>query len=262
MIEKKYSAADFFSFRAGVFDFDGTVNLLTEGWQSVMQELFEEILFKYVSFSETEAENRKKIIARFIFEMTGKPSLFQCLRMTEELENCGGPQIKAEELKDEFSRRLQKRITEREQAILEGRVSADEHMVPGARRFLKTLHEHGLCLLLVSGTEDEIVQRQCRLLNLEHFFEGGVFGAPGDTKKFTKQCIIQDFLTRFNFKPSEIAGFGDGFVETQFVHDIGGFAVGMATREHERDGKINEWKKSQLLEVGADLIVPDFNAFF
>ncbi len=262
MSEKKYFVSDFFFFKAAAFDFDGTINLLTEGWQDVMQELFEETLFKYVPFSEAEAAEEKKAIAQFIFEATGKPSLFQCIRMTEELANYGGPDIAAEELRNEFSERLRNRLEEREQAIRRGYISADEYMVPGARRFLETLHEHGLCLLLVSGTEDEIVQRQCRLLGLSQFFKGGVFGASGDVREFTKQTVIRNFMERFDFKPLEIVGFGDGYVETQFIHEIGGFAVGMATREHERDGKINEWKKSRLLKSGANLIAPDFNAFF
>lgn len=262
MVGKEYFVSDFFSFRAGAFDFDGTINLLTEGWHEVMQELFEETLFRYVSFSESAAVEEKKAIAQFIFEATGKPSIFQCIRMTEELARYGGPELAAEELHEEFSGRLRRRLEERERAVREGYVSADDHMVPGARRFLETLHGHGLCLMLVSGTEDEIVQRQCRLLGLDRFFQGGVFGASGDVRSFAKPTVIRDFMKRIDVNPSELVGFGDGCVETRFVHEIGGFAVGMATREHERDGQVNEWKKSRLLECGADLIAPDFNAFF
>jgi len=255
------SIPDFSRFSAAVFDFDGTVSLLSEGWQDVMQNLFEETLFKYVPFSGAEAETERKNIARFIFEMTGKPSIFQCIRMAEEVVNCGGPELDAQVLHEEFSRRLGNRTEEREKGIQDGKILADDYMVPGARAFLERLHGLGLKMLLVSGTEDFIVQRQCKLLGLNRFFDGGIAGTPPDVHRFSKAAVIQDFMDRFSLKPAEVVGFGDGFVETQFVHEIGGFAVGMATREHERDGLINEWKSEQLLSVGADFIAPDFEFF-
>ncbi len=255
------SIPDFSRFRGAVFDFDGTVSLLTEGWQDVMQNLFEETLFKFVPFSGEEAEAERKNISRFIFEMTGKPSIFQCIRMAEEVVNCGGPKLDSQALHEEFSRRLGNRIEEREKAIQAGKIPGDEHMVPGARAFLERMKSWGLSMMLVSGTEDPIVQRQCRLLGLNDFFDGGIFGSPTDVHHFSKQAVIQQFMDQFGLKPAEVVGFGDGFVETRFIHEIGGFAVGMATREHERDGQINEWKRDQLLSVGADYIAPDFEVF-
>lgn len=246
--------------RAAVFDFDGTVSLLSEGWQELMQALFESILFERVSFTESEAETERKKIAQFIFELTGKPSFFQCARFVEEVALCGGPKLDAKRVHAEFLSLIDRRLEEREEAIRSGEVPAETFLVPGVRPFLERLQAMGWRLMLVSGSVDAMVQRQCCLLRLHDFFDGGVFGSPTNTSQsFSKEAVIRDFMARFGLKPAEIVGFGDGFVETHFVHAIGGFAVGLATREKERDGKINEWKREKLLEASADAILPDFS---
>lgn len=131
-------------------------------------------------------------------------------------------------------------------------------MVPGARRLLEMLAFAGLKILLVSGTKISIVQPQCELLQISSFFNGGIFGAPEDSRNFSKETVIREFLEKNGIPPESLVGFGDGFVETKFVHEIGGYAVGLATNESERDGNVNEWKRKRLLEAGADAVIPDF----
>ena len=55
----------------------------------------------------------------------------------------------------------------------------------------------------------------------------------------------------------EFVAFGDGFVEIEDTVRVGGIGVGVATNEAERAG-IDEWKRTRLIQAGADVIVPDF----
>jgi len=55
----------------------------------------------------------------------------------------------------------------------------------------------------------------------------------------------------------EFVAFGDGFVEIEDTVRVGGIGIGVATNEAERAG-IDEWKRTRLIQAGADVIVPDF----
>ena len=53
--------------------------------------------------------------------------------------------------------------------------------------------------------------------------------------------------------------FGDGYVEIEEVTKVGGTAVGVATSEPDCR-EIDPWKRNRLVNVGADLIVPNYEA--
>ena len=64
-----------------------------------------------------------------------------------------------------------------------------------------------------------------------------------------------------NVDGSRLLGFGDGYVEIQNIKMVGGVAVGVASNEKERNGKVDPWKRDRLIGVGADLVVPDFRDY-
>ena len=57
---------------------------------------------------------------------------------------------------------------------------------------------------------------------------------------------------------SELLGLGDGFVEIENVKELGGIAIGCATDETHRSGMVEDWKRTRLIQAGADVIVPDY----
>jgi phosphoglycolate phosphatase len=57
----------------------------------------------------------------------------------------------------------------------------------------------------------------------------------------------------------ELVGFGDGYSETVEVKRAGGLAVGVASVEPGMNG-VNPFKRAMLIELGADVIVPDYAA--
>jgi phosphoglycolate phosphatase-like HAD superfamily hydrolase len=131
-------------------------------------------------------------------------------------------------------------------------------MVPGGRRFVESLKERGLTLYLASGTDQQYMREEAALLGVDRYFDG-VYGALDDYKSFSKKILIEKLIRDSEFAGEEFLGFGDGFVEIQNVKEVGGVAVGLATDEPDCV-QVNPVKRKRLIDVGADWIVPNFNA--
>ena len=112
-------------------------------------------------------------------------------------------------------------------------------------------------MYLASGTDEEYMKEEARLLDVERYFDGGVYGALDDYKSFSKGILIRRILDSAEFRGEEFLGFGDGFVEIEEVKKVGGVAVGAATAEPECRA-VDQWKRSRLIGVGADVIVPNY----
>ena len=240
--------------KAALFDFDGTLSLIREGWQEVMIPYFCEVL------AETGSDplDVRQIVRDFVDLLTGKQTIYQCIRLAEEVKKRNGSPLDPLEYKQEYHRRLLVRINDRLDALRSNAIDPDAYVVPGGRAFLQLLRDAGITVYLASGTDECYVKEEVALLQLDSFFNGGVYGAQDDYKTFSKAQVIDRLINTNSLDGSELIGFGDGYVEIQNVHDVGGYAVGVATNEEERCG-INEWKRSRLLNAGADLIIPDFS---
>jgi phosphoglycolate phosphatase-like HAD superfamily hydrolase len=57
---------------------------------------------------------------------------------------------------------------------------------------------------------------------------------------------------------SEIVCIGDGPAEILAAKAVGGFALGVASDEVHKSGRINTLKREHLIRAGADVIVPDY----
>jgi phosphoglycolate phosphatase-like HAD superfamily hydrolase len=157
--------------------------------------------------------------------------------------------------------RLAKRIAGRYEALRSGRAQAEELLVPGAFQILSALRERDVNLYLASGTDEEYVQEEARLLDLDRYFGNRIYGAIDDYKAFSKAMVIERIL-RENHVPGEaLLGFGDGYVEILNVKQAGGVAVAVASDESGRSGRPDAWKRERLIGVGADLVVPDFRDY-
>ena len=99
------------------------------------------------------------------------------------------------------------------------------------------------------------MKEEARLLDVERYFDGGVYGALDDYKAFSKAILIQRIIDSAEARGDEFLGFGDGYVEIENVHRVGGVTVGVASDEPECR-KVDEWKRDRLVNVGADLHHP------
>ena len=204
---------------------------------------------------EKEAEI-SRIVRDFVTQLTGKQTIFQMIRLAEEVEKRGGQAEDPLEYKNEYHRRLLARIQYRLDGLRSGSIKPEAYLVPGALSILTGLKAYGVKCYLASGTDEAYVLDEVNLLGLTPYFDG-IYGAQDDYKNFSKRIVIQRIIKENKLSGPEFVGFGDGFVEIEDTKSVNGIAVGVATNEETREG-IDEWKRSRLIEAGADLIIPDF----
>jgi phosphoglycolate phosphatase len=241
--------------RLAFFDFDGTVGLVRAGWMQVMigQAL---AALRATGTSETDEELRA-LVEEFVFRLTGKPTIYQMMELAENVRKRGGIALDPAQYKQQFLDELQEESERRLNDLRGGELPPDIHMVPGTRAVLEDLRRRGVRLYLVSGTDDALVQEEARLFDIARYFDGGVYGSPGDDSDFSKRGMVEQVVAKGEARGSEVVGFGDGHVELEAVKEVGGVAVGLATLEPECD-RIDEWKRERLIESGADYIIPNY----
>ena len=240
-------------FRAALFDFDGTLSLLRRNWQDVMIPMMVEHL-QSTGTTET-AEQLYRFVEDFVMELNGRQTIYQMMRLAEEMVRRGGAAVEPLVYKHQYHERLWVEVRERIAAIREGRWTAEAMTVPGARELLEALRQRGLRLYLASGTDVHYVRDELAVLGLDDYFGEHVYGALDDYRRFSKATIIRQILEELRLEGAELLGFGDGFVEMEEVRRAGGVAVGVASDEVTREG-ISLWKRRRLCRAGADLIIP------
>jgi len=240
--------------RHALFDFDGTISLIREGWQEVMEAMMVDLMMET---PEHEPESDIELIVReFITELTGKQTIYQMIRLCEEIAMRGGQPADPLVYKQNYHARLLDRIQHRLDGLESKQLHPDEMLVPGSLEILNRLKEKNISCYLASGTDETYVVAEADLLGVTPFFKA-VYGALDDYKNFSKRMVIQRIIQDNDLKGSELVAFGDGYVEIEDTKGVGGIAVGVATNEDTRIG-VNEWKRDRLMRAGADIIIPDF----
>src|SRR5438876_98161 len=171
-----------------LFDFDGTVSLIREGWPEVMVPMFVEMLPELAG--ET-AEERRKLCWEDIMALNGKQTIYQMIQLAERIKERGGTPKEPLWYKHEYLRRLDERIRHRLEGLRSGAVSRDELLVHGSRPILEMLQHRGLPLYLASGTDEIFVKQESELLNLTPFFGAHIYGALDNYKQFSKKMVIE-----------------------------------------------------------------------
>lgn len=240
--------------RHALFDFDGTLSLIREGWQGVMIPMMVELL-RDTPEAEDEAQIRA-VVMEYVARLTGKQTIYQMIQLAQEIGRRGGAPLEPLEYKYMYLARLNERIAGRIEDLKAGRIAPDEFMVPGSRAILDALRARNVRCYLASGTDEPFVLDEASALGLTAYF-AGVYGAKDDYKSFSKRIVIDRIIAEHGLSGPEFVAFGDGYVEIEDTKRVAGIAVGVATDEARREG-IDEWKRKRLIEAGADIIVPDF----
>jgi phosphoglycolate phosphatase-like HAD superfamily hydrolase len=248
-----------FAPRSGIshvlFDFDGTLSLIREGWPAVMVPMFVEMLPPLPNEPE---EARRQLCLDDIMRLNGKQTIYQMIQLAERITARGGTPRDPLWYKHEYLRRLEIRISHRAEALRSG-ANKDNHLVHGARQLLEMLRERGFSLWLASGTDEDRVKAEAELLDLTKYFDGHIYGALDNYKQFSKKMIIERLLRENSIPGEKLLSFGDGYVEIENTKHAGGLAVAVASDEAQNgSGRFDEWKRRRLLEVGADIVIPDY----
>ena len=241
--------------RSVLFDFDGTLSLIREGWQDVMGPMMVEILLD-LNTGESEAE-LSAIVREFVDRLTGKQTIYQMMELAEQVRTRGGTPKEPVDYKWMYLERLWERIEHRVASLKSGEADPESMLVPGSRGLLEALKARGVALYLASGTDIKYVLDEAKALRVDEYFEGEIYGALDDYKSFSKAMIIEKIIGEHGLSGPALLAFGDGYVEIENTKDVGGIAVGVATDEANRAG-VDQWKRTRLIGAGADVIIPEF----
>jgi len=239
-----------------LFDFDGTLSLIRQGWPEVMVPMFVEMLPR--KSDETDADLRR-LAYDDIMRLNGKQTIFQMIQLAERITQRGGSPREPLWYKHEYLRRLDQRIGDRLEGLRSGRIQPDELLVYGGRQLLEQLSARGLTLYLASGTDEQFVMAEAELLDVTRYFGPRIYGAQEDYHNFSKKMVIDRILREHVISGERLLAFGDGYVEIENTKGVGGLAVAVASDEaNNGSGHMDPWKRQRLLGVGADVVIPDY----
>lgn len=237
-------------FAAAVFDFDGTLSLIREGWSRIMAELgryhFHERCLPFENVGLPYLEDQ-------MLRLSGKPSIFQMRRLADIVVEHGGSPPDPDSMLEEFLHHLFQMTDRRKAELASGKVAPAAWTVRGAHELLDGLQRRGVVLYLASGTDLKYVREEAALLDLTRYFGERVYAPADNTPDFSKRTVFEAIARDHG----SVLSFGDGYSETVEGNLIGATVVGVASLEAGVPG-ISAMKRAMLTELGADVIVSDY----
>jgi phosphoglycolate phosphatase-like HAD superfamily hydrolase len=243
-------------FRCAVFDFDGTLSLIRANWQGLMVPMMIEALL--ATRSGESADELRAIVEELVTRLTGQPTIVQMQALADEIKQRGGQPREVREYLAQYFDMLRAQSSVRIEALETGRAKPDEMLVPGARGLVEALARQRMLLVIASGTEQAEVRLETELLGLAPFFGPRIFGPVDGDPRFSKEAVLRMLIEEHGLAPEEIVAIGDGPTEILAVKAVGGLAIGVASDEIDRDGRVNRLKREHLLRAGADVIIADY----
>ncbi len=249
--------------RYAVFDHDGTLSTLREGWERIMEPMMIRAILgpRYDTADESLYHRVVDRVCDYIDQSTGMQTLSQMQGLVKMVREFGC--VPADEILDEFGYKriyndaLLRMVRQRIAKLERGELATDDFLIKNAARLLAALRRAGVKLYLASGTDEEDVKAEARAMGYAELFEGRIYGAVGDVTKEAKRLVLDRLLNEIGGADGLVT-FGDGPVEIRETHKRGGYTIGLASDELRRFG-LNPAKRSRLIRAGADLIIPDFS---
>jgi phosphoglycolate phosphatase-like HAD superfamily hydrolase len=206
-----------------LFDFDGTLSLIREGWPEVMVPMMVEVL--QATGTRESADELRRSVFDFVMQLNGKQTIYQMIRLADEVRCRGGRAEEPLVYKQLYHDRLMARIEGRRESLRSGRIRPEEMLVPSSLDLLGELKRRQVAMYVASGTDEPYVREEARLLGLDAFFGRQIYGALDDYKTFSKAKVIERILRENNVEGDSLIGFGDGYVEIQNIKAVGGPAA-------------------------------------
>ncbi len=251
-------------FTHAIFDHDGTLSTLRQGWEEIMEPMMIRAILGTTVPGADEAlyGHVRTAVREYIDNTTGIQTLVQMKGLVNLVRQFRS--VPEEDILDEFGYKkmyndqLLEMVNDRVTKLGKGELDVMDFTIKGAVDFLTALHRKGVRLYLASGTDQEDVERECDILGYRSLFENRIYGAVGDATKEAKRMVLERILGDIGDRgPGEILTIGDGPVEIRETHKRGGYTIGVASNEIRRYGIVLS-KRRRLIEAGADLIIPDF----
>jgi rfaE bifunctional protein kinase chain/domain len=247
-----------------IFDHDGTLSTLREGWEQVMEPMMLRAILgrQHDTVSQAEFERVREFVKQFIDRTTGIQTLVQMKGLVDLVKHFRF--VPADEVLDEhrykniYDIELLNIVKSRVKKLRAGELETKDFQIKNADALLLELYQRGVKLYLASGTDEADAKAEAEAVGHAHYFEERIFGAVGDINVEAKRLVLERIIQQNNLSGHEFATFGDGPVELRETQRRGGLCVGVASDELRRFG-LNLSKRKRLIQAGADLVIPDFS---
>jgi bifunctional ADP-heptose synthase (sugar kinase/adenylyltransferase)/phosphoglycolate phosphatase-like HAD superfamily hydrolase len=250
-------------YSVGVFDHDGTLSTLRQGWEFVMEPVMLRAILgdQYQTVESGLFHTVQRRVQAYIEQSTGIQTISQMdglAHMVAEFDIVPASQrLDAWGYKAVYNQALMQMVDDRLARLERGELDPADFTMKGVAQFLRTLRDRGMQLYLVSGTDEADTIREATLLGYANLFTGGIYGAKPGSRADTKDQIIRSVIESLGGQKHFMV-FGDGPVEIRLGRRYGGLACGIASNEERRFG-LNMVKRRRLIRAGANLITPDFS---
>ncbi|MFA5863185.1 MAG: PfkB family carbohydrate kinase [Phycisphaerae bacterium] len=247
-----------------IFDHDGTISTLRQGWEQIMEPVMVKSILgrHYLDAPEELYQQVLRRVREYIDQSTGIETIVQmqtlekmvrqfCLVETRDiLDPAGYKQI--------YNQALMEMVRIRTGKLQRGELDPGDNTIKGAPEFLQALYECGVKLYLASGTDHADVVREANILGYADLFEDRIYGWTGQGNGSAKKMVIEQILHENKLSGSQLLCVGDGPVELRLCKKVGGLAVGVASDEIRRYG-LNSAKRTRLIKAGADILISDYS---
>lgn len=243
-------------FRYVLFDFDGTISLLREGWQGIMAPM----MCEAIASTQPITDEIHDAVNAFIDESTGIQTIIQMERLVDMVRSFGlvpeGQILDARGYKKIYNDRLMEPVRARLDQLESGALPIDEVTVRGVRRFLDQAARHAERLYIFSGTDRDDVINEAQTLGVADYFTE-IWGALDSIEAFSKEKVLRELIEQNGLSGPEVLIVGDGPVEIRHAHEFGCTGIGVCSNEATGFGWDDE-KRARLTKAGAHALIPDF----
>lgn len=239
-----------------LFDIDGTLSTLRQGWEETMIP----VMLDAIGGGKSLPPEIEVMVRAYVDRSTGILTIRQMEWLAEAVQRFGfiGPALTPVQYKAIYLQRLMVDVQQRIDHVARGAESADQYLIAGSRAFIQRLVEVGLTLYLASGTDHTDVVHEAEVLGIYPCFKGGAYGALDASEINDKGQIITRILSEHRLSGAELLVVGDGPLEIHEGRRHGAITLGMATDEIARSGW-NLRKGERLSQAGSDFLIPDFS---
>lgn len=250
--------------RHAIFDHDGTISTLREGWERIMEPMMIKAILGngHATVDETLFNRVRTRVRELVERTTGIQTIVQMHALVDLVREFGivpaDQVLPAIKYKGIFNEELIALVNLRLGKLACGELEISDFTLRGAVPFLRELKKNGVRLYLASGTDEADLKREAERLGYADVFENRIYGSIGEVARDAKKVVIERILDGVNGAAEQLVTFGDGPVEMRETIRRGAFAVGVASDELRRFG-LNPDKRTRLIHAGANALVPDFS---
>ena len=174
-----------------IFDHDGTLSLLRQGWEESMKNLMIRAICGNRKIDKRLLEKIRMRVSEYIELSTGVQTILQMEKLVDLVKEFN--LVHESDILDKFGykslylKQLMISVNARLEDIKEGRISKEQYQVRGAEDILGKLKNYGIQLYLASGTDEQNVIYEAGILGYSGLFEDKIYGSVDDVKKYSKK---------------------------------------------------------------------------